>query len=138
VAEKHSEVVVALLAAGADANVPTRFGATSVWWGAWNSTANILQQLLDGGGSVNEPNHSGRTPLLALVTNSLGDAASRLRVLLARPELDLDVKWKGKTAQQWAVTNRRTELAVAIAAERATRMRWNNLRSAWISATAIF
>jgi ankyrin repeat protein len=114
-------LVVALLAAGADANVTNRHGVTSAWWGAINSTADILQLLLDGGGSVNEPRNDGCTPLIALVKNNYGDAAARLQVLLAYPELDLDAKYRGRTAEEWAVDRGHSQLAVAIAEERARR-----------------
>jgi hypothetical protein len=54
-------------------------------------------------------------------------------LFLARPELDLDAKWRGKTAEQWAEEKGHRNLAQAIAAERAGRMRWNGLRSAWVA-----
>jgi ankyrin repeat protein len=128
-------LVVALLATGADPNVKDINGRTSVWVGAYNSTADILQMLIDGGGSVNEPDNYGETPLIALVDN-YGDVAARLQVLLACPELDLDAEFKGKTAQEWAVRKGRSQLALAIAEERARRERWSALRAAWIAATA--
>jgi ankyrin repeat protein len=131
--ERH-ELVAALLAAGASANVKDSNGWTSVWWGAWNSTADILQLLIDGGGSVNEAGNSGETPLVTLVWSD-GDAVARLRVLLARPELDLDVTYEGKTAEQWAEEEGHFELAAAIEAERVGRQRWSDLRSAWVAAT---
>jgi ankyrin repeat protein len=128
------ELVVALLAAGADANVQNSCGETSVWWGACKSTDDILQLLLDGGGSVNEPSKNGQTPLMALVRRNEGDSAARLRVLLSRPELGLDAKCEGKTAEEWAQEKGHPDLAQAIAAERGRRMRWNGLRSVWVAA----
>jgi ankyrin repeat protein len=112
------------------------YSATSVCAAAWISTADILQLLLDGGGSVNEPDNEGITPLIALVRNYNGDVPARLGILLARPELDLDAKWQGKTAEQWAVSVGRLELAAAIAAERGKRQRWSVFRSAWVAAIA--
>jgi ankyrin repeat protein len=129
----RDNLVVALLAAGADANIKNSNGKTSVWCGAADSAADILQLLIDGGGSVNEADDDGETPLIALMYH-IGDAAGRLRVLLARPELELDVTFKGKTAEQWAQENGHQDLAQAIAAERARRARWNGLRFAWIAA----
>jgi ankyrin repeat protein len=138
VTAKHCDVVVALLAAGADANVKDDFGATSVWWAAYDSTADILQLLIDGGGSVNEARKYGETPLIATVSkNNNGDAAARLQVLLAYPELDLDAAYEGKTAEEWAVSNGLSQLAVAIAEERARRQRWSALRAAWVAATIV-
>jgi ankyrin repeat protein len=111
------ELIVALLAVGADANVKTILGQTLVWRCARWSTADILQLLVDAGGSVNEPMNLGETPLIALVRNNVGDAAARLGVLLACPELDLDAKYNRKTAEEWAVDEGHSKLAAAIAAE---------------------
>jgi ankyrin repeat protein len=133
---KRRELVVALLAAGADANVEKRFvGGTSLWWGACKTTAGILQLLIDSGGSVNEPDDFGETPLMVLVRHNNGDAAARLALLLARPELELDAEWKGKTAEQWAKERGYPKLAAAIAEKQRTRRRWSDLRSVWVAAT---
>jgi hypothetical protein len=131
---KRPKVVVALLAAGGDANVRNRCGETSVLWGAYNSTIHILQLLMDGGGSVNNVDKFGQTPLITLVRCNKGEAAARLEVLLACPELDLNAEYDGKTAEQWAIYTRCDQLAVPIAAERARRERWGGLRAAWIAA----
>jgi hypothetical protein len=133
---KRREVVVALLAAGANPDVTDDYGRTSVWVGATYSTADIPQLLIDGGGSVNEPDNVGRTPLIAVARSNNGDAAARLQVLLACPELDLDAEYAGKTAEEWAVHCGHTQLAVVIAEERARRERWSALRAAWVAATA--
>jgi hypothetical protein len=132
---KRRVLVVALLAAGADANVKNNHGVTSVWSAAFGSTADILQLLVDGGGSINNVDNVGQTPLIALVRWNRGDAAARLQVLLSCPELDLDSTYEGKTAEEWAVHCGHTQLAVVIAEERARR-RWSALRAAWIAATA--
>jgi ankyrin repeat protein len=132
---KRRVLVVALMAAGADTNVKNKSGQTSVWMGAAFSTADILQLLMDGGGSVNEPNRFGLTPLIALVRWSSGDAAARLRVLLVCPELDLDAEYNRKTAEEWATDTGRSELAVMIVEERARRERWSALRASWVAAT---
>jgi ankyrin repeat protein len=125
---KRSQVVVALLAAGADASKKNLSGETSIWEGAAYSTAHILQLLIDGGGSVNEPDNFGQTPLIALVRYNFGDAAARLQVLLACIELDLHATYDGKTAEEWAVHMGYSDLAVAIA----EGARWVGLRAAWI------
>jgi ankyrin repeat protein len=133
---KRRELVVALLAAGADANVKDNYGWTSVWWGAYYSTADILQLVIDGGGSVNEADNFGMTPLIALAWYNCGDVAARLEVLLACPDLDLDATYQCKTAEQWAVRKGYPELAAAIAEERSRRERWSTVRCAWVAATA--
>ena len=117
VERKRRELVVALLAAGGDANIQDNNGWTSVYQGAYNCTADILQLLIDGGGNVKIPNKHGETPLIALVRWNSGDAAARLGVLLSRPEIILDAKYVGKTAEQWAVAKGRASLAEAIVAE---------------------
>jgi hypothetical protein len=132
---RRREVVVALLAAGADANANDKYAATSVLWGAAYSTADIVQLLIDGGGSVNEPDKFGDTPLIALVMDNVGDAAARLQVLFLCPDLDLDATSDGKTAEEWAVDRGCSQLACAIADERRQRMRWSALRASWIAAT---
>jgi ankyrin repeat protein len=136
VLSKRRELVVALVAAGADANVTNLFGKTPMWWGAAYSTADILQLLINSGGSVNEPDNYGQTPLIALVRYNCNDAPARLQVLLARPELDLDAKYDGRTAEEWAVRRGHPEFAAAIADERRRRVRWSIVRCAWIAATA--
>jgi hypothetical protein len=130
------ELVVALLAAGANANVKTYFGATVMWRGAFGSTADILQLLIDSGGDVNEPMNNGDPPLLALVKYNSGDAAARLEVLLACPELNLDAACDGTSAEEWGVSKGNPELAAAIAEERRRRVRWSAVRCAWVAATA--
>jgi ankyrin repeat protein len=126
------ELVVALLAAGAHADVRNRHGTTSMWAGAAYGTADILQLLIDSEGSVNEADSDGETPLIALVRNHFGDAAARLQVLLVCNGLDLDAKYRGRTAEEWAVYIRCDQLASAIAQQRARRERWSALRAAWI------
>jgi ankyrin repeat protein len=128
---------VALLAAGADANVKDDHGWTSVRVGSVYSTADILQLLIDRGGSVNEPDDLGQTPLIAFVSWNNGDAAARLALLLARPELDLDAELEGKTAEQWAQERGYSELTAAIADEKRMRRRWSDLRSVWVAATVV-
>jgi ankyrin repeat protein len=133
---KRRDLVAALLTTGADPNVKDKLGATSVWWSAVDSTADILQLLIDGGGSVNEPCDLDRTPLIALARNNCHDAPARLQVLLACPELDLHAGYDGMTAEDWAVRRGHAELAAAIAEERLKRVRWSAVRCAWVAATA--
>jgi hypothetical protein len=135
---RRRELVVALLAAGANANGKGIHASTSVLWGAAWSTADILQLLLDAGGSVNEATNSDITPLIALVKWNRDDAAARLQVLFACLELDLDAEYEGRTAEQWAAKLGYMELAVAIADERRRRMRWSVLRVAWIAAVGVY
>jgi hypothetical protein len=132
---KRHDLVVALLAVGADANVKSGYGYTLMWMAAANINADILQLLTEGGGNVNETNIDGETPLIALVKYNYYDVAARLQVLLMCPELVLDAEYYGKTTERWAVSMGHFKLASAIAEERVARKRWGNLRSAWIGAT---
>jgi hypothetical protein len=132
---KRCELVVPLLAAGADPNVKDAGDSTSVRTGAAWSTEDILQLLIDGGGSVNEPDIYGQTPLITLVSYDIGAVAVRLQVLLACPELDLDAKYDGMTAEERAVNDGHSQLAAPIAQERARRKRWSAVRTTWITVT---
>ncbi len=134
VLRKRREVIIALLAAGADANIKNDIGETSVWLSAVGSFADILQLVIDGGGSVNKPDNYGQTPLIEFVSSVRGDAANRLEVLFACPELELDAKRHGKTAEEWAVIKGHPGAATLIAEERRRRMRWSALRLTWIAA----
>jgi ankyrin repeat protein len=134
VSMKHRGLVLALLAAGANANVKDPNSQTSVLMICSDGTADILQLLIDSGGSVNEPDDEGMTPLIILVNWNAADRESA-HLLLAQPELDLDAKYEGKTAEEWAEEEDHPELAAAIAAERCKRARWGDIRSAWVSAT---
>jgi ankyrin repeat protein len=134
---KRRELVVALLAAGADANAKDNDAATLALWGAAFSTADILQLVIDAGGSVNEQDTYGQTPLIALVMDNYGDVAARLQVLLACTELDLDATYQDMTAEEWAIMEGHVELEKAISEERARRERWSALRDAWIATVCV-
>jgi ankyrin repeat protein len=135
---ERRKLVVALLAAGGDANAKDNDAMTPMWSAAAGfSNADILRLLIDGGGSVNEADIVGRTPLISLVRNNRGNAAARLQLLLRCPELDLDTKYNGMTAEEWAVSKGRSQPAVAIAEERRRRVRWSAVRCAWIAGTML-
>ena len=91
--EDHHDVVVWLLSHGADPN-----GPGVMWYGAFSSTAAILQLLIDVGGDVNRA-IDGRPPL---VCTAFHDRVDNVRVLLAEPTLDLTVKCDNKTPEQYA------------------------------------
>jgi hypothetical protein len=135
----NQKAVVLLLAAGANTNVKAHYGYTSVLMLCWRrNIGDILQLLINAGGSVNKVTDFGETPLTLLVRWSSGDAMAPMKVLLGRPELHLDAKCEGKTAEEWAVHMRRDELASTISQERARRERWSAFRSAWMAAIAGF
>jgi uncharacterized protein len=54
----------ALIASGADANVPEADGSTALLWAAYQSDPEMVASLLDAGADPNVPNRFGVTPLL--------------------------------------------------------------------------
>jgi ankyrin repeat protein len=133
----HCHVVVStLLAVGANPNAKCSTGTTPVWWRAFAGSPRQLQQLLDAGGSVNEPDNNGSTPLIALVRGNLNNAAARMDVLFACHELELNATYFQYTAEEWAMTKGYPKLAVAIAGEKARRMRWGAVRLVWVAGIA--
>jgi hypothetical protein len=127
------DMVAALLAVGADPNAKTVNDETRMLIATTHDAADILQLLICGGGNINDIWYD-RSPLISLVIECRGDRAAR-HALLACPELKLDVKCEGRTAEQWAVVKRREDLAEAIANERLKRQRWNARRLVWVAAT---
>jgi hypothetical protein len=110
------QAAAALLAAGADPNFKNANGETAVWWATCYGTAESLQLVIDCGGSVNEADNSGRTPIAALLTAFRSDVSvtATLSVLLSCPALDLDATYNGKPVEQSA---RNPHHAAAIIAE---------------------
>ena len=105
---KHYDVVVWLLSMGADPNV-----GGVMFHGAYSSTAEILQLLIDAGGDVNR--ESGGRPLFSAVD---GGREDNLRLLLAQPSLDVFfVKLGGKPPEEYARDNDKRVLADMIAQE---------------------
>ncbi len=133
----NRELVEVLLSVGADANAEDRRHWTSVWYGAVGGTADILQLLLHAGGRVD---NTGTDSLLITMVRCAKDlecvsrdAIPRLRVLLACPELNLDVKHDGQSAEEWALKKGYRKVAAVIAHEQKRRARWTRLRAAWVA-----
>ena len=99
---KHRDVLVWLLSHGADPN-----GDRVMNYGAYWSTAGILQLLIDAGGVVSR--ESVGRPSLGCV--------DIVQVLLAQPSLDFAVQYDGKTAEQYARDIGKPALADMIARE---------------------
>ena len=71
-----------------------------MYCGAYESTAAILQLLIDAGGDVNRKS-VGQRPLRPVV---LYNKPHKLSVLLAQPSLDLSIQFEGKTQNSMHVT----------------------------------
>jgi hypothetical protein len=113
----HVPTIRAALALGAHPN-DLASSTTAVGFAAQSGTAKALRVLLDAGGDPSLANDDGYSPLVAVTYARHGeDALDRLRVLLARPEVDLEVRFREKTAQEWASGAGALDLADAIAAE---------------------
>ena len=98
-AASYAGDVRALLAKGADPNVPDRAGRTAVHGAAAISAAETMQALLDAGGNPNRRDKDGNTPLhLASVAARLIGAVATIRLLL-RAEADPGIaNGEGRTA----------------------------------------
>ena len=100
-------MVVWLLSHGADVN-----GDRLMYYGAYYSTAAMLQLLIDAGGDVNRKS-VGQPPLFWAV----GYSEDKVRVLLAQPSLDLTIKHDGKTPERYALGWDRPALAEMVTQE---------------------
>jgi ankyrin repeat protein len=131
VAHAHEDVVLALLEAGANANVVNYQGSTPLLRGAFGSSAAILRALIAQGGNVNVVAHGGVSPIAAVLMSESGDARDRLHVLLSRPELDLELTYLGRTPLELATLYKRDEMFEDIQNEvRATAAaRWHISKS---------
>ena len=110
-AVNNYDVVVWLLSHGADPN-----GDVVMLNGAADSTAAMLQLLIDAGGDVNRESDEV-PPLFGAIDGYYNDSEANVRVLLAQPSLDLSIKYEGKTPEQYACDMRRPVLANMIAQE---------------------
>jgi ankyrin repeat protein len=131
VSRQNRDLVAALLAYGAKC-MANRHGETPVYLTCFRGTADMLRLLIDGGGCVNQVTCASESPLIALIREFEGDE-EQLSVLLAHPDIDLDAKHYAKTAWQWAMLKVwKHKLAAIISKERQKRLRWTNIRIAWI------
>ena len=105
---KRDDIAVWLLSHGADPN-----GSDVMFRGAAFSTPDLLQLLIDAGGSVN--GESGREPpLFWTVFNSREDNG---RVLLAQPAFDFYLQYEGRAPEQFARNRGESALADVIVQE---------------------
>ena len=94
VERKHHDVVVWLLSHGADPN-----NDKVMYNSAYNSTAAVLQLLIDAGGDVNRESW-GEPPLFPAVRGDNSEVS--VRVLVSQPSLDLTITYGGRTPVEYA------------------------------------
>jgi uncharacterized protein len=98
-----------LLDAGADPNLPNRFGVTPLHEAALIGNAEMLELMLDAGGDANAAFGEGETALMTAAR--AGDAAS-VRALLAHGGDPNAIEgWHGQTALMWAAIEGHAEVA---------------------------
>ena len=130
-AASYAGDVRALLAKGADPNVPDRAGRTAVHGAAAISAAETMQALLDAGGNPNRRDKDGNTPLhLASVAARLIGAVATIRLLL-RAEADPGIaNGEGRTALHLVVAHYEqpevVEALLAHGADANRRDRWGS------------
>ena len=105
---RHFDVVVLLLAHGADPN-----GDEVMWVGAGLSTPEILQLLIDAGGDLHWESH-GVPPLFKAIQRGNTEAVV---LLLAQPLLELSTTWQDWVAAKYARNRDEDAIAALIVQE---------------------
>jgi ankyrin repeat protein len=91
----------ALIKAGADVKVATRYGVAPIGLAAMNGDAGMIRKLLDAGADPNTANPGGETVLMTAARTGKVDAVS---LLLDRgAKVDASEMVHGQTALMWAV-----------------------------------
>jgi ankyrin repeat protein len=78
----HSEVVQALVSAGADVNLPTDDGTTPLMYAACGKDEGSIRYLIDHGANVNATNDDGNNALITAIRWGVG--LETLRYLASR------------------------------------------------------
>ena len=121
----------------------TSHGETVTMEAAWKNTpADIMELITAAGGTWNMVGRDGSVLMHAVRTpihRRHGDRAiDRLaHIFSVSPDLDLDVRDEGKTAEELARAMGYTQRADMIRDERVRRDRWSGLRRAWIKACVL-
>jgi ankyrin repeat protein len=98
------------LSLGADPNARDAEDWSPLCYAAYRGSVDVMRVLIDAGGDVGAVTDRGQTPLIILLQTAgdsptVGgdpDTVARLRVLLSSPTTDLQVRYEGKTAHEWA------------------------------------
>ena len=104
----HYDLIVMLLAHGADPGLDNAMYARACF-----AQEPTLELLFDVGGDVNQT-YSGRPPLFWAI---LVGSTENVDLILDHQGLDLTTKWEGKTAEQYARSLNKPNIAIQIAKE---------------------
>ena len=99
----NAAVLDALVASGASIDALDNYGSTPLWYAAFHGTAEMVRHVIALGADVNLCGSDAGSPIMALLSQCHGrDAAARLDVLLACPDVDVDAEVDGITTLQFA------------------------------------
>ncbi len=114
-----TDLVKALIAAGANPRVTNRYGITPLSQACENGNAQIVEMLIKAGADVNAPHAEGETPLMT--ASRTGNPAA-IKVLLDNgADINAAEQWRGQTALMWAAAEGHTE-AVKLLISRGAKM----------------
>ncbi len=104
----RSDVVDALIRAGAKVNAANELGATPLWLAAVEGRAAMLDRLLRGGADAKTALTNGETPLMSAARAGNLEA---VKLLVARgADVNAKESGRGQTALMWAVDERHAEV----------------------------
>jgi ankyrin repeat protein len=103
-----SELVMKLLAAGADANARNDYGSTPMSEAAVRGDVKLLRALLAAGADVESPNADGQTALMIVARTSNLEAAELL--LVHGANANAHEQWRDQTALMWAAAQKQPDM----------------------------
>lgn len=106
--QHDTDMVRALLQAGAEPTVQNQFGATPLMEAAAVGHTGIIRLLLEAGAEVESVNFEGQTALMAVART--GNLAAARLLLDAGANPDARENWGGQTALMWAAARRHPEM----------------------------
>jgi hypothetical protein len=106
------EVVVALLASGANPNLKDARGLTPTWLAGMYGSCAVFALLVEGGGDVTTLDSSGMPLLIAMIRFGVGrDIGQRVEVVLTSGLYDVEDRFRGLTVYEWANHSCKEDLA---------------------------
>jgi uncharacterized protein len=103
-----ADVVRALLAAGAQADVVNNFSSTPIAEAALVGSVPILRMLLAAGVAPDTANHEGQTPLM--IVARAGNVAAAQVLLEHGADVNAAEGWGGQTPLMWATSQQHPEM----------------------------